>query len=115
MGGQFVSAPACYGSFLGSNPDISQKYEKNERNKQRNGQHYLARQKIHKKCSSRANANELMKNIYREMGGYRVRCQCAYLLWQLYSPGSTPDISQKHEMGDISKGVANTKNIQKRF
>ncbi len=27
MGGQVVSAPACYGSSLGSNPDISQKYK----------------------------------------------------------------------------------------
>jgi hypothetical protein len=25
--GQVGSAPACYGSFLGSNPDISQKYK----------------------------------------------------------------------------------------
>jgi hypothetical protein len=27
MGGQVVSAPACYGSSLGSNLDISQKYK----------------------------------------------------------------------------------------
>ncbi len=27
MGGQVGSAPACYGSSLGSNPDISQKYK----------------------------------------------------------------------------------------
>ena len=30
MGGQVVSAPACYGSSLGSNPDISQKYYKGD-------------------------------------------------------------------------------------
>ncbi len=27
MGGYVDSAPACYGSYLGSNPDISQKYK----------------------------------------------------------------------------------------
>jgi hypothetical protein len=27
MGGYFDSAPACYGIYLGSNPDISQKYK----------------------------------------------------------------------------------------
>jgi len=27
MGGQVVSAPACYGSSLGSNPGISQNYK----------------------------------------------------------------------------------------
>jgi hypothetical protein len=27
MGGQVGKVPACYGSFLGSNPDISQKYK----------------------------------------------------------------------------------------
>jgi hypothetical protein len=27
MGGSVDSAPACYGSSLGSNPDISQKYK----------------------------------------------------------------------------------------
>jgi hypothetical protein len=27
MGGQVDSAPACYGSSLGSNPDISQKFK----------------------------------------------------------------------------------------
>jgi hypothetical protein len=27
MGGQVGSAPDCYGSSLGSNPDISQKYK----------------------------------------------------------------------------------------
>jgi hypothetical protein len=27
MGGYVGSAPACYGSSLGSNPDISQKYK----------------------------------------------------------------------------------------
>jgi hypothetical protein len=27
MGGYVGSAPACYSSFLGSNPDISQKYK----------------------------------------------------------------------------------------
>ncbi len=40
MGG----APACYGSSLGSNPEISQKYKIGDiRN--RSGQHTLARQK----------------------------------------------------------------------
>ncbi len=38
------SAPACYGSFLGSNPDISQKIQ-NRQHKQRSGQHTLSRQK----------------------------------------------------------------------
>ncbi len=37
------SAPACYGSSLGSNPDISKTI--NRRHKQRSGQHTLARQK----------------------------------------------------------------------
>ncbi len=27
MGGYVGSAPTCYGSFLGSNPNISQKYK----------------------------------------------------------------------------------------
>jgi hypothetical protein len=26
-GTKIINAPACYGSFLGSNPDISQKYK----------------------------------------------------------------------------------------
>ena len=39
------SSPACYGSTLGSNPDISQKY-KNRRHKHRSGQYTQARQKI---------------------------------------------------------------------
>ena len=43
-GGDVGSAPAGYGSTLGSNPDISRKY-KNGRHKQRSSQHTLARQK----------------------------------------------------------------------
>jgi hypothetical protein len=39
---------AIYGSSLGSNPDISQKF-KNGRHKQRSGQHTVARQKYAKK------------------------------------------------------------------
>ncbi len=45
------SAPACYGSTLGSNPDISKKY-KNGRHKQRSGQLTLARQKLYKKAKA---------------------------------------------------------------
>ncbi len=44
MGGSVGSAPARYGSNLGSNPDISQIY-KNGRLKQKSGQHTPARQK----------------------------------------------------------------------
>jgi hypothetical protein len=43
MGGYVGSPPACFGSSLGSNPDISQKIQ-NGRHKQRSGQHTLARQ-----------------------------------------------------------------------
>jgi hypothetical protein len=30
MGGYVGSAPACYGSSMGSNPDISQKYKRGD-------------------------------------------------------------------------------------
>jgi hypothetical protein len=33
MGGLVVSAPACHGSSLGSNPDLSQKYKMGDINK----------------------------------------------------------------------------------
>ncbi len=45
MGGYVGSAPACYSSTLGLNPDISRKY-KNWRHKQRSGHHTPARKKI---------------------------------------------------------------------
>jgi hypothetical protein len=35
MGGQVGRAPACYGSSLGSNPDISQKYKTGEVSKKK--------------------------------------------------------------------------------
>ncbi len=40
----------------------------------------------------------------REMGGYVGSAPACYGSYQ----GSNPIISQKHKMGDISKGVANT-------
>jgi hypothetical protein len=46
MGG---SAPACYGSALGSNPDISQKYKMGDKSK--GVANTLTSQKIYKKVS----------------------------------------------------------------
>jgi hypothetical protein len=48
MGSEVSSAPACYGSSLGSIPDIPQKYKMGDINK-RSVQHTLARQNISKK------------------------------------------------------------------
>jgi hypothetical protein len=56
MGGKVGGAPACYGSSLGPNPDISQKY-KTARHKRRSGQHSLARQKIHKNYTKKSAAS----------------------------------------------------------
>ncbi len=60
MGGQVGSAPACYGSLLGTNPEVYQKY-KNGRHKQRSDHHTLARQKN--------NLKNNMKNNWKEMMG----------------------------------------------
>jgi hypothetical protein len=45
---KLVSATACYGSSLCSNPDISQKYKMGDTNN-RSGQNTLAAKKIYKK------------------------------------------------------------------
>jgi hypothetical protein len=46
MGGQIGSAPACYGSSLGINPEISQKYKMGDISQGvAIGQHTLGRKK----------------------------------------------------------------------
>jgi hypothetical protein len=85
---QVGSAPACYGSSLGSNPDISQKYKMGDINK-RSGHHTLARQKIKNKMYCQLQQHT---HVYSTMqckcgkrynGTYDLRCRWFVVDWHL--------------------------------
>jgi hypothetical protein len=62
----FGSEPACYGSSLGSNPDISQKYKKGWRHKQRSG-HRTAVNKKNLKFKIKKSAKSLVYLEYKNV------------------------------------------------